>query len=661
MKSSLLMGIAATIGLCSTPAIAQQSSRTAAPARPETAPETSVHTPATGTAASSAMPAPLTLRNGAKPTGLGGFYDYQSNGVVRGRIIMQSGDPQKIHTVYMLGTDGTDSATVNSSRRVGYAYSNDGGATWQSTTQIDPGFRLGYPYLDVTSGGVPYIATHGDPDGQGTRTMIYTGQANSTSFTRSATYPRLSILGSSGDEGAGVIWPAFVINPTDQSKQIVAATLSPRTPTPPQEIQPEPVHVNVAALGTKGDWNVIGETEITTSSGGRNILAAAPSGKLGMAYYHFDDDASRAGIYLTESSNGGETWSAPTLAMGAAAPVPGSQEDTLEAGATFDFVYNGETPVIAANAYLNTAGERLFINQGVYLWTPATGTKRIAAADSTRGLGIISTFARDVDGLRVQPKVQPNMPFISYPSISVADDGRHIVVAFQAAAQYAFDEELGESMTVASEDQFYYFRLWAVGSADAGESWNEPRVIQDFAGDGSDSASIEYPTASAWGRMVGGSFEHSMVYQARRFPGMYAFVQQDINSEEEGDQPADRGPINETFQYFQRTMLDPTFFGEPASVDNGASATGALSIARSYPNPTSSAVTVDYELPASGAVSVRIYNALGAEVLAPIVNQMQYRGGYTRSFDVSSIPAGQYRVVVEQNGRAASQGLTVVR
>ncbi len=658
MKPSLLLGIAATIGICSTPAIAQQTSRSAQlPAYPVTAPESSTHTPTPGTPASaSAQPVPLTLRNGAVATGLSGFYDYQSNGVVRGRIIVPKNDPQKIYAVYMLATDGTNETTLSDTRRVGYAYSTDGGTTWSATREIDPGFRLGYPYIDVTADGVPYIATHGDPDGQGTRTMVYTGEAGSTFFARSGTYPRQSILGSTGDQGAGVIWPAFVIHPTDPSKHILAATLSAATQPIPQPS--EPVHVNTADLGSFGPWGIIGESDNTTSSGGRNILATSASGKVGMAYYHFGTVG--AGIYYTESNDGGISWSSPTLAMGASIPVPGSEGDTLETGVTFDFVYNGDTPIIAANANLNTDGQRLFVNQGIYCWTPATGVQRVAGANADLGIGITTTFGRNENGVNVQPKVQPNMPHLAYPSISVGDDGRHVVITFQAAAQYPDNDE-GDNMSVVSEDQFYYYRLWAVGSADGGATWHDPRVMQDFAGNGTDSASIEYPTASAWGRMVNGNFEHSMVYHARRFPGMYAFVVQDVNFEEEGNQPADRGPINETFQYFQRTMIDPTFFGEPASVNGTASAHAALAIERSYPNPTNSAFTVEYQLPASGQVSVRIYNALGAEVLAPVIGQMQYSGGYTKSFDVSSLPAGQYRVVVEQNGRSASQGMTVIR
>jgi len=589
---------------------------------------------------------------GAVTTGLHGFYDYQSNGTLRGRLWMSKTDPQQIQSVYMLALDGADTTKINTTRRVGYARSSDGGASWQSTREIQPGFRLGFPSIDVKADGTPYIATHGDPDGQGVRTLVYTGSASALTFSRTGMFERLSILGSEGEDGAGVIWPSLIINPKDATKQVVVATLSQATGA-----DTEPVHVSVSNVGSNGPWSVVGEELINTSSGGRNVLATSAGGKVGLAYFHFDTSTvnNKAGIYLTESTNGGNSWGAPVRVIDNMLLDNG---DTANAGVSFDLLYNGEEPQVVADGSTLAVdhGPSVLADESVFFWNAAKGVHRLAITDTSKGLGIVGRPDNGAD-----PRVidQPGMGFIAYPTISLGDDGRHIVAVFMAAAEYTDIE--GNTISVISEDGFQYFRLWAVGSPDGGATWGQPRIIQDFAGDGTDSASIEYPLAAATGSVKDNNFTLSLTYQARRKPGMYAFIVTDIDGATAGNQPADRGPITETFQYFQRTTLDPTFFGEPASVGNEHGSDANFRFVESFPNPASGTYTVSYALPTSGSVSLKIYNMLGTEVMAPVNGENGYNGTYTRHLDLSGLASGQYRMLLEQNGRSISQPLTIVR
>ena len=170
MKSSLLLGLTAA-ALCHAEATAQQSSNANSPVpastrstEPYVAPEgrsTGIHT-GTPLRLSSAAAEGLQLRNGAVFTGLSGYWDYQSNGMLRGRMFIPQNDPQKIYLTTMTASDSTDETAISNSRHTGYAYSNDGGATWSATNSI-ANLRLGYPYIQVSAQGVPYIATHGDP------------------------------------------------------------------------------------------------------------------------------------------------------------------------------------------------------------------------------------------------------------------------------------------------------------------------------------------------------------------------------------------------------------------------------------------------------------------------------------------------------------------
>jgi hypothetical protein len=262
-----------------------------------------------------------------------------------------------------------------------------------------------------------------------------------------------------------------------------------------------------------------------------------------------------------------------------------------------------------------------------------------------------------------QPKLQPNLSFVDYPTISVGDDGQHIVVAFMAAAQSVrADQATGDpGNAVVSPEGFYYYRVWGVGSPDGGKTWGTPFILQDFAGEGTDSASIEYPSASPTGHFANNEFEFSMAFQARRFPGMFSFITsyRDAN---QVIQATDRGPINPLYQYFQRTMLGPEKFAvQQASVGNTASSQARLAFAKSYPNPASSQLTVEYSLPTSGDITLAIYNALGNRMLIPVNSESAFAGSYTKVLDLSSLPSGPYRLVLTQNGGSVSQDIKVVR
>ncbi len=657
MRKSGLLALASAIGLFGGPLAAQQSiqreARPAivAPRVPNEGALSAVAGKADGAApAAQQMPAALQLANNAMYTGLHGFYDYQSNGALHGRIVVDNNDPRKIYVVYMLSTTGDDSVTIQTTRRVGYAYSTDGGGTWQSTNEIQPGFRLGYPYLAVTDAGVPYIVCHGDPDGQGVRSLVYTGAAGSTTFTRTGTFERVSFTGRTGDQGAGVIWPAIAIAPDDATKQVVIATLS-----NPTGEDPEPIHFGRSALGTSTAWELTSQEDNSLTSGGRHLITRSKNGKLGIVFYHFDTQGG-TGVYLTESTNGGQAWSLPVKVLNNNVLSDG---DTVSLDANIDMAYNGEEPNVVATGYSRNDSTFAFKRNAVFHWSPQSGAKRIIMADSIRGIGVNTVFARQ--GTRALIKTQPLMGNLAYPTLSVGDDGRHMVVVFSATAQFGATDE-NAAVSVVSEDQFSYYRLWAVGSPDGGRTWSDAnaRVLQNFASESGDSATIEYPVANPTGKVADNTFEHSMVFQAKRFPGMYSTVDNDVDPDLAGDQPADRGQINEAFLYFQRTTLDPTFFGQPAAVPSDRNDAAGATALRTFPNPANTLCTVRYTLPTMGLATLHVYNMLGQEVLSR-TDLPSYPGEYAVPVDVSGLSGGGYRVVVAQNGHNVSAPFTVVR
>lgn len=638
-----LTAVASAALLLSGSAFAQQ--RTVAPVRPiPLIPNESVYVPSSirtpaPPPAKVTLANPLNIGGGATSTGLFGFYDYQSNGMSPGWVWVSRTNPNRIFLTYMLSTAGDDSITISVNRRVGYATSTDGGKTWQATQDIGS-TRLGFPYMGV-SDQYALIAAHGNPDNSGIHVIMYATDTSSTEFTPVQNYPVESTTGRIGTDNAGVIWPAFVVNPKKSGNLEVIASLSPPTGEGQAPLQ----YSNADLTNSLPTWSALSDSMTGATSGGNYVIAASSSGRMGILYNRaFTDqgDIESPGLYLIESTDGGGSWSTPTHVFSIDPNIDefGDQNgdaDTLFGGSNMDLVYSGDVPHVV----FSTSVSGLYVTEGIYHWDPTNGLHRIALADSTMGIGVIAA---------PQAKEQPNMRHVDYPSLSASPDGKHILSVFQAAAQFSSD---GETM-VSSEGGFAYFRLWGVGSNDGGKSWSKPYLIQDFAGDASDSASIEYPSLDEVLRTDGSNFQYSLAFQARRHPGMFAFVSTSSSGS------SDAGPIETVYQYFQRASLDESHFGPfVAGVNNEQSAAMKASVKLS-PNPATSSAKIEYTLPTSGDVTVKIYNTLGVQVATPVQNASGYAGSYTIPVDVTSLPAGAYRVVVSQNGVSVSQPLNVI-
>ncbi len=66
-----------------------------------------------------------------------------------------------------------------------------------------------------------------------------------------------------------------------------------------------------------------------------------------------------------------------------------------------------------------------------------------------------------------------------------------------------------------------------------------------------------------------------------------------------------------------------------------------FALAQNYPNPFNPTTSIRYELPASGMVSLKIFDVLGSEV-AELVNEEKPGGVYQVQFDASSLASGVY-------------------
>lgn len=64
-------------------------------------------------------------------------------------------------------------------------------------------------------------------------------------------------------------------------------------------------------------------------------------------------------------------------------------------------------------------------------------------------------------------------------------------------------------------------------------------------------------------------------------------------------------------------------------------------LSQNYPNPFNPTTSIDYDLPSSGKVTIKIYDMLGCEVKT-LVDEYQESGKYTASFEAGKLSSGIY-------------------
>ena len=75
--------------------------------------------------------------------------------------------------------------------------------------------------------------------------------------------------------------------------------------------------------------------------------------------------------------------------------------------------------------------------------------------------------------------------------------------------------------------------------------------------------------------------------------------------------------------------------------DNSAKTPATFKLSQNYPNPFNPSTIIQYNLPKTGLVSLKIYDILGREV-ATLVNEQQVAGVYKVTFDASKLASGVY-------------------
>ncbi len=92
------------------------------------------------------------------------------------------------------------------------------------------------------------------------------------------------------------------------------------------------------------------------------------------------------------------------------------------------------------------------------------------------------------------------------------------------------------------------------------------------------------------------------------------------------------------------------FVGHTTDVNNESELPDDFTLSQNYPNPFNPSTKIQYALPVSGNVTLKVFNILGQEVMTLINNQTQTSGLHEVTFNASSLPSGIYFYRLQADG-----------
>ncbi|MDA3859765.1 MAG: T9SS type A sorting domain-containing protein [Melioribacteraceae bacterium] len=104
---------------------------------------------------------------------------------------------------------------------------------------------------------------------------------------------------------------------------------------------------------------------------------------------------------------------------------------------------------------------------------------------------------------------------------------------------------------------------------------------------------------------------------------------------------------------------------EPVDVVNGVDQIGsdiptAYELSQNYPNPFNPSTVINFSIPESGLVTMKIFNILGQEV-AELVNDVKSAGSYEVSFDASSLTSGMYIYKIQSGNFSSTRKMMLLK
>ncbi len=95
-------------------------------------------------------------------------------------------------------------------------------------------------------------------------------------------------------------------------------------------------------------------------------------------------------------------------------------------------------------------------------------------------------------------------------------------------------------------------------------------------------------------------------------------------------------------------------------VDDNSIALSEFSLQQNYPNPFNPSTIINFEIPKSSFVKLRVYNSLG-QLVTTLVNETKAKGKYSVEFNGANLPSGVYIYRIETDNFSASRKMILMK
>ncbi len=108
------------------------------------------------------------------------------------------------------------------------------------------------------------------------------------------------------------------------------------------------------------------------------------------------------------------------------------------------------------------------------------------------------------------------------------------------------------------------------------------------------------------------------------------------------------------FQVYKNLLI------KPVAVERAEFSVNEFKLGQNYPNPFNPATTINYQLPKTGFVTLKVYDILGREV-ATLVNEQKVQGRYTVNFNASRLASGVYMYQFRANDYVSLKKMLLIK
>jgi hypothetical protein len=592
---------------------------------------------------------------GAVDIGISGKYHTQTGRGGLHNIQVDPDNPQKIHVVVMtaLNVKNSDTTTANNypQRNIYYTYSADGGITWKAAKKVAP-FRAGFAAMILYKRNgvyVPIIAAHrytNDVSKQFISALyVEKGAPGDGTFEEAAA----DMTTAEGDTRE-ILWPSIAVSTDNTKVYMISSTNRTTTSDPLYHLQFTTFTLDDQGTPTFTGWKQGPSYDLDNglTTGGNYMINVSKSGKIGIIWQAYDFGTPDRGLYLSESTNGGTTWSsAITVYYPAATQTTGGNINFDPSG--LDFFYdNDEKANVVINAYYELGTE----TQNTYL--PATGSILFWKQGMTVPIYVIGRNSDNDLGAPVLDGswlsdwannlgIDPQGANLEYPTIARGADKDKFSIFFEAWAQDDNGTYLLPTPGSDGSDTniiYPFHGIYRIDTKDGGLTFAAPVSIHTntISDPQAQKKDYRFPEVSSFNPTDENGLRFALLFGADTAAGLSV--------------PGYPGlPGFDDLQWFYETNLR-------SGVKSTSNST--LTLAQNFPNPFTATTAIPVELNNDDVVTVSVADMLGREV-ATIYHGRLSAGVHNIQFTAPNLGAGIYTYTLKTSEGSISRTMSLVR